>query len=364
MFRRLFRGGDPPKKDTEQKESEQPSQPPAVAAPPVAEVAPPAPIAAPAQAASPPMPSAVPVQAAPPTIAPIAAPAQAAPPPSAATAPVAEAPAAPVYATVAEYDAAMRAAQPEPPKKVGVLRRLFGGEERTVEEIHREEVKTQQAVEKTRAGLFGRISEVFQNDEPITEELWEEVEDLLIMADVGADTAVSLIARARRTIDREGIRTARQARTVLKQELVKVLTVNLTHSPHSERTAKPYIMLVIGVNGAGKTTLIAKVAKRYKAELGKTVLLAAADTFRAAAVEQLTTWAERIGVPVIAQGQGADPGAVAFDAVQSALSRESDILIIDTAGRLQAKHNLMQELQKIRNVIQKRFRPARTRCCW
>lgn len=260
------------------------------------------------------------------------------------------------YSSVAEYDAAMRAAQPEPVRRASGLRRFFGGEERPVEEADRDTQKTQQAIEKTRSGLFGRIGEIFRTDEPITEEMWDELEEVMIMGDVGIDTAEILIHRVRRKVAQDHLTQARQARAVLKRELVRLLEAD--PPAYSERTTRPYIILVVGVNGAGKTTLIAKMSKRYKAEMYKDVLLAAGDTFRAAAVEQLATWAERVGVPVITQGQGADPGAVAFDAMQATYARNSDILIIDTAGRLQSKYNLMQELQKIRNILRKRVETA------
>jgi fused signal recognition particle receptor len=238
-------------------------------------------------------------------------------------------------------------------RRGGTFRRLFGGEERDEQEIQREVQKTTAAVQKTRnVGLFGRISDMFKADEPITAELWEELEELMIASDVGIDTTLQLIERVQKKVERNNVRRASEARALLKQEMVKLLKVDTPQ--YSERSTKPYVVLVIGVNGAGKTTLIAKIANRYKREIGKNVLLGAADTFRAAAVEQLQTWAERIGVPVITQGQGADPGAVAFDAVQATYARNSDILIIDTAGRLQSKYNLMQELQKIKNIVRKR----------
>jgi fused signal recognition particle receptor len=198
---------------------------------------------------------------------------------------------------------------------------------------------------------------MFTAGEPITDDLWEELEELMIMADVGVDTTMDLIERVRRRAERENLRHVREVRTLLKTELVKLLQPE-TRAYIKRVTGRPYIILVVGVNGAGKTTLIAKLANRYKAEIGQSVLLAAADTFRAAAVEQLRTWAERIDVPVVAQGQGADPGAVAYDAVQASQARDIDVLIIDTAGRLQSKYNLMQELQKICNVVQKRVETA------
>jgi fused signal recognition particle receptor len=254
--------------------------------------------------------------------------------------------------TEAQRLEAERRAEEERRRTAG-LRRWFAGEERDEQEIQREVQKTTAAVQKTRnVGMFGRISEIFKADEPVTAEMWEELEELLIAADVGVDTTLEVIERVQRKVERNNVRRASEARSILKQELVKLLDVDVPQ--YSERSTKPYVILVIGVNGAGKTTLIAKIANRYRREMGKNVLLAAADTFRAAAVEQLQTWADRVGVPVITQGQGADPGAVAFDAVQATYARQSDVLIIDTAGRLQSKYNLMQELAKIKNVVRKK----------
>jgi fused signal recognition particle receptor len=262
-----------------------------------------------------------------------------------------------LFARVDELDTeaqriAQAEAEAEARRQQGGLRRLFGGEERAEEEIRREVKKTTAAVQKTRGGLFGRVSELLQGDEPITAELWEELEELLIASDVGIETTELLIERVKQKAERKNIRRASEARSLLKQEMVRLLDVDVPQ--YSERSTKPYVVLVVGVNGVGKTTLIAKIANRYKRETGKNVILAAADTFRAAAVEQLATWADRVGVPMISQGQGADPGAVAFDAVQATYARNADILIIDTAGRLQSKYNLMQELQKIKNVVRKR----------
>ncbi len=268
--------------------------------------------------------------------------------------PTAEAPAATsqLFRRVDELDTEVqRLAEAEAQQRAG-FRRWFGGEERAEEEIAREVQKTTAAVQKTRGGLFGRISDLLKSDEAITPELWEELEELMIGADVGVDTTLQLIERVQRKVERNNMRRASEARELLKQEMVRMLDVDVPQ--YSERSTKPYVILVIGVNGSGKTTLIAKLAQRYKHEMGKRVIVAAADTFRAAAVEQLGTWAERVGVPMISQGQGADPGAVAFDAVQATYARNADILIIDTAGRLQSKYNLMQELQKIKNVVRKR----------
>jgi fused signal recognition particle receptor len=272
---------------------------------------------------------------------------------------VAEEPVAPpttqLFSRVEELDTEAQRiarAEAEAQQRRGTLQRWFAGEERDEQEIQREVQKTTAAVQKTRGGMFGRISELFQGDEPITAELWEELEEVMIASDVGVETTERLIERVKRKVERRDVRRATEARTILKEEMVKLLNVDVPQ--YSERSTKPYVVLVIGVNGVGKTTLIAKVANRYRREMNKNVILAAADTFRAAAVEQLQTWADRVGVPMISQGQGADPGAVSFDAVQATYARNADILIIDTAGRLQSKYNLMQELQKIRNVVRKR----------
>jgi fused signal recognition particle receptor len=237
-----------------------------------------------------------------------------------------------------------------------MFRRLFGGEERTEQEIKQEEKKIEQSVQKTRSGLFGRITTLFQSDEPITPELWDELEELLIAGDVGAETSLKIVEQVRGKVEKKGLRRASEARSLLKAELVARLNVDTPQ--YSERSTKPYVVLVVGVNGVGKTTLIAKLSNRYKNGLNKRVILAAADTFRAAAIDQLQHWAERVGVPVISQQPGSDPGAVAFDATQATYNQQADVLIIDTAGRLQSKHNLMKELEKISNVVKKRWQYA------
>jgi fused signal recognition particle receptor len=237
-----------------------------------------------------------------------------------------------------------------------MFRRLFGGEERTEQEIKQEEKKIEQSVQKTRSGLFGRITTLFQSDEPITAALWDELEELLIAGDVGAETSLSVVEQVRGKVEKKGLKRASEARSLLKAELVSRLNVDTPQ--YSERSTKPYVILVVGVNGVGKTTLIAKLSHRYKNSMQKQVILAAADTFRAAAIDQLQHWAERVGVPVIAQQPGSDPGAVAFDATQATYNQQADVLIIDTAGRLQSKHNLMKELEKISNVVKKRWQYA------
>jgi fused signal recognition particle receptor len=239
-----------------------------------------------------------------------------------------------------------------------MLRRLFGrGQDapRTEEEAQEEVEKTHQATEKARRGFFGQISALFATDEPITDELWDDLEALLIQADVGVETTQYLVNRTKDRCNRHGVKSAREAKEMLKAEMVRTLQ---EHAAPRQITARPYIIMVVGVNGSGKTTLIAKLARRLKEQYGKRVILAAADTFRAAATEQLDTWAQRAGVPIISRGQGADPGAVVYDALDAALAQDVDVLIIDTAGRLHAKTNLMKELEKLRNIIRRRVPDA------
>ncbi|HEU5378898.1 MAG TPA: signal recognition particle-docking protein FtsY [Ktedonobacteraceae bacterium] len=185
---------------------------------------------------------------------------------------------------------------------------------------------------------------------PITNDMWDELEEALLLADVGPGTCEWLMTRLHERVDDEQMRTAQQVQRALREEM----TVLLGHaSPLRFAKQSPLtVILVIGVNGSGKTTSIGKMALRLTQE-GHKVLLAAADTFRAAAIDQLKVWGERVGVPVISQGPGSDPGAVVYDAIQAAGSRGCDVLIVDTAGRLHTKYNLMEELKKINKVISK-----------
>jgi len=184
----------------------------------------------------------------------------------------------------------------------------------------------------------------------IGDEVWEELEELLILADVGVDTAEKLIDRMKQRVASDNISEGAQARAALQAEMVNILKVTPLELP--DKISPPRVILVVGVNGGGKTTSIAKLAFKWKNE-GKTVILAAADTFRAAAVDQLKQWGERLGVDVIAHQPGADAGAVVYDTLQAARSRKIDEVIIDTAGRLHTKFNLMEELKKIRRVVAK-----------
>ncbi|HLQ29918.1 MAG TPA: signal recognition particle-docking protein FtsY [Ktedonobacteraceae bacterium] len=197
--------------------------------------------------------------------------------------------------------------------------------------------------------IFSRMGDAFkQND--ITDDLWLELEEALLGADVGPSTSEWLLKRLQQRVMEERMKTGTQVQRALREELAKLLG---QPSPLRIATDSPLtVVLVIGVNGSGKTTTIAKLAYRLTRE-GHKVMLAAADTFRAAAIDQLKVWAERVGVPVISQNPGSDPGAVVYDAIQAASTRGYDILIVDTAGRLQTKYNLMEELKKINKVIQK-----------
>lgn len=212
----------------------------------------------------------------------------------------------------------------------------------------------QSGLTKTRESFFGKIAGLFR-EERITDDTWEELESLLIRADVGVKTTLELVDALREQVARRNISSPAKAQELLKQQLVAML----------ERVQRPYlqgerlfhVVLVVGVNGSGKTTTIAKLAKYHK-ERGDQVILAAADTFRAAAIDQLKVWAERVGVDVIAHQPNADPGAVVYDAIRAGQARGNGVLIIDTAGRLHTKHNLMLELAKLKSIAQKQVHLA------
>ncbi|RLC79857.1 MAG: signal recognition particle-docking protein FtsY [Chloroflexi bacterium] len=210
------------------------------------------------------------------------------------------------------------------------------------------------SLEKTRVNFFGRITGLLRGAR-ITEEMWEELESLLIQADVGVETTLELIERLRGRVARGEVSTPEGLKEALKEELLALLGEMPPSALDEPRLLT--VILMVGVNGSGKTTSIAKLA-RYCQGRGHKVILAAADTFRAAAIDQLKIWGQRVGADVIAHQPGADPGAVVYDAIRACYARGADVLIIDTAGRLHTKYNLMQELRKIRNVAAKQVHNA------
>jgi fused signal recognition particle receptor len=218
-------------------------------------------------------------------------------------------------------------------------------------EIHEQ---TGRAVERTRRGFFGRLGSLFERAD-FDDSLWEELEEVLIGADAGLETTTAILGRVRERVKKGGVKQSARVRELLREELIAVLREPGLAPPAWTRAdiAPPLVILVVGVNGAGKTTTIAKLAHAFKRD-GATVILGAGDTFRAAATDQLKVWGDRIGVRVIAHQPGADPGAVAFDTLAAAESARADIAIIDTAGRLHTKSNLMEELKKVDRVIKRK----------
>lgn len=214
--------------------------------------------------------------------------------------------------------------------------------------------KTEQGVKRSHESWFGKVASLF-NRPKIETETWDELEELLIAADVGVATTGKLIQRVKQRVKEEKLSESAQVRSALQEEMVKLLSFDSGAKPASDAEALR-IVLVVGVNGSGKTTSIAKLAYDLKSS-GKQVVLVAADTFRAAAIDQLKLWGERIGVPVVAHQPGGDPGAVVFDAIQAAQNRQAQVVIVDTAGRLHTKFNLMEELKKVQRVASKYHAP-------
>ncbi|MGL5416647.1 MAG: signal recognition particle-docking protein FtsY [Clostridium sp.] len=217
--------------------------------------------------------------------------------------------------------------------------------------------KLKTGLTKTRDGLTDKINEALNLAVTIDEDLYEELEEVLITSDIGMDTTVEIIERLRKKIREEKINDPQMVKPALK-EVIKDMMLEGTEEKEDEDKKEKEVMLVIGVNGVGKTTSIGKLAAKNKAE-GKKVLLAAADTFRAAAIDQLEVWSKRANVDIIKQGEGSDPAAVVFDAVTAAKARNTDILICDTAGRLHNKKNLMNELEKINRIIDREYSEAK-----
>lgn len=219
----------------------------------------------------------------------------------------------------------------------------------------KEKESLEQGLQKTKESFLSRIAKAVTGKSTVDDEVLDSLEEALVGADVGIDTTIQIIQRIEKRVAKDKYLNASELNTLLQEEIEALLVdepVEKKYSFTSELPAHPFVLLVVGVNGAGKTTTIGKLAHNFK-KAGKSVLLGAADTFRAAAVDQLTVWSERAGVPIVKQGMGADPASVAFDTVQSGLSKGVDVIIIDTAGRLHNKAHLMDELNKIKRVIQK-----------
>jgi fused signal recognition particle receptor len=229
---------------------------------------------------------------------------------------------------------------------MGLFDKLFGKKEKE---------SLDKGLEKTKEGFFSRMAKAVAGKSTVDEEVLDSLEEALVSADVGIDTTVKIIARIEERVKRDRYLGTEDLHRILQEEVQAMLVESPEQSYRDFETPtgkKPYVILVVGVNGVGKTTTIGKLAYNFS-RAGKSVMLGAADTFRAAAVDQLTIWSERTGVPIVKKDMGSDPASVAFDTVQSAVAKGIDVAIIDTAGRLHNKAHLMEELSKIRRVIQK-----------
>ena len=215
-----------------------------------------------------------------------------------------------------------------------------------------------QGLQKTKTGIFEKISRAIMGKSTVDDDVLDGIEEALIASDIGVDTTLKIIESLQERVAKDKFMNTEELNTILREEIEKLLNINSDEDSSNEEEAafdfskKPYVIMVVGVNGVGKTTTIGKLASRLK-NSGKKVVLGAADTFRAAAVDQLVIWSERAGVPIVKQGMGADPASVAYDTLKSAVAQDADVVLIDTAGRLHNKINLMNELTKIRNVMRK-----------
>ncbi len=208
---------------------------------------------------------------------------------------------------------------------------------------------------KTKESVFGKISKAIAGKSKVDEDVLDKLEQILVEADVGVETTLKIIDRLEKRVARDKYLGTAELNLILKEEIEALLEENQSEERENFDFTKggvPYVIMVVGVNGVGKTTTIGKLAYQFK-QAGKKVVLGASDTFRAAAVDQLKIWAERVGVDIVTQGMGADPASVAFDTLKSAVAKQADVVIVDTAGRLHNKIGLMNELSKIRNVMKK-----------
>tara|TARA_B100000795_G_C22793601_1_gene438224 strand:+ start:620 stop:1570 length:951 start_codon:yes stop_codon:yes gene_type:complete len=215
--------------------------------------------------------------------------------------------------------------------------------------------KLDSGLEKTKESIFSKLAKTVVGKSKVDDEVLDNLEEVLITSDVGVDTTLKIIERIESRVSKDKYIGTDQLNTILKEEIAELLDENNLGSNHGydlPADKKPYVIMIVGVNGVGKTTTIGKLAHQFK-KSGKSVILGAADTFRAAAVEQLIIWSKRVGVPIVEQGMEADPASVAFDTLQSAVSKNADVVLIDTAGRLHNKAHLMEELSKIKRVMNK-----------
>lgn len=229
---------------------------------------------------------------------------------------------------------------------MGFFNKIFGKKEKET---------LDHGLQKTKEGFLAKITKAIAGKSTVDEEVLDNLEEALVGADVGIETTVKIIGRIESRVSKDKYLNTEELNKILQDEIEAILVDapdSNSYAFDSDLPTKPYIILVVGVNGVGKTTTIGKLAYNFK-KSGKSVLLGAADTFRAAAVDQLTIWSERAGVPIIKQDMGSDPAAVAFDTAQSALARKVDVVLIDTAGRLHNKAHLMDELGKIKRSVQK-----------
>ncbi len=213
----------------------------------------------------------------------------------------------------------------------------------------------EKGLEKTKQNVFSKLSKVIAGKSKVDEDVLDNLEEALVMSDVGVQTTLKIIKRIEERVERDKYLGTAELNALLREEIEALLLENNTSDGEDfelPADKKPYVIMVVGVNGVGKTTTIGKLAYNFK-KAGKSVILGASDTFRAAAVDQLTIWADRVGVPIVSQGMDADPASVAFDTLKSAIAQQKDVVIIDTAGRLHNKVNLMNELTKIKRVMQK-----------
>lgn len=229
---------------------------------------------------------------------------------------------------------------------MGFFNKLFGKKEKE---------SLDEGLQKTKDSFFSKVSKAIAGKSTVDEEVLDNLEEALVTADVGIDTTVKIIDQIEQRVAKDKYLSTSELNKILQEEIEAILVdapSSNSYDFHTDLPTKPYIILVVGVNGVGKTTTIGKLAYNFQ-KAGKSVLLGAADTFRAAAVEQLTIWSERTGVPIVKQAMGSDPAAVAFDTVQSAIAKGTDVVLIDTAGRLHNKLYLMDELSKIKRSVEK-----------